>query len=340
VRSLVLVLAATLTACELVDDLAGDDENASSPPTAESPNTTCAGAADTAPDDLACTGLYADFGAKTIAPRAKAYAPGAVLWSDGAEKARFIDLPDGARIDAHDPSKWKMPVGTKAWKEFKVDGRLVETRFFWKVRDDRWVAASYAWSPDGAKATRHDGGPIDLGGGRTYAIPSSSECNDCHKGAGDRLLGFEPVSLALPNASGFRLAEIVREGRIDPPPARTDLPAIDAALPWLHANCGGCHTESSNATAYSTGLRLRLRWDELDGKPLEQWSLFTSSVGVGAKTPAWIDEPRIVPGNPEASLVVKLARMRGEGQMPPIASNVVDEPGLGSVETWIRSLPH
>lgn len=97
--------------------------------------------------------------------------------------------------------------------------------------------------------------------------------------------------------------------------------------------------EIVEASAYGTRRRLRLRWDELDAKPIDPWALFTSSFGVGAKRPSWADEPRIVPGDPGASLVVKLARTRGEGQMPPIASILLDEPGLAALETWIRALP-
>jgi len=92
--------------------------------------------------------------------------------------------------------EWKYPVGTKVWKEFKVGGRRVETRFMQKVVGERWVQAAYVWSPDEATATRQtDGATVDLGGGKDYVVPKSSECNDCHKGRKDKLLGFEPVSL-------------------------------------------------------------------------------------------------------------------------------------------------
>ena len=38
--------------------------------------------------------------------------------------------------------------GTKFWKEFAWGGRKVETRMIWKVREDEWVFATYAWNED------------------------------------------------------------------------------------------------------------------------------------------------------------------------------------------------
>ncbi len=308
-----LVLLALLPACGLFEEGAGDDA------TAAAASTSCPTDGDAPPDDFACTGL---------SPHARPYVPGAVLWSDGAEKTRFIDLPDGTAIDARASEGWRFPVGTKAWKEFRVDGRLVETRFMWKVREGRWVSAAYVWNADGTKATRGEGTRVDLGNGRTHAVPTGAECNDCHKGAFDRLLGLEPVSMSLPGAEGF-----------DRLPPKAELPAVDPGLVWLHANCGSCHGRSSTATAWGTGLRLRIGGDEIASRPVETWDVLTTTVGVTARTPEWTGETRVVPGDPASSLIVRLARTRGEGQMPTVGSDVVDEAGVASVEAWIRSLP-
>ena len=48
--------------------------------------------------DLRCTGLYTDFASKALAPDNKEYTPGLVLWSDGADKTRWLYLPPGAKI--------------------------------------------------------------------------------------------------------------------------------------------------------------------------------------------------------------------------------------------------
>jgi hypothetical protein len=74
------------------------------------------------PADLFCTGLYADRKLSRINGGAMPYTPGVTLWSDGAEKHRYLYLPPSTTIDTSNLDAWRFPVGTKAWKEFRVDG--------------------------------------------------------------------------------------------------------------------------------------------------------------------------------------------------------------------------
>lgn len=300
-----------------------------------------------APSDLRCTGLYADFDAKTLSPRARAFAPAVSFWSDGAEKHRWVDLPDGTKIDTTSMDEWRYPIGTKVWKEFQVAGRRVETRFMQKVRDDRWLFGAYVWSADERAAVlRTDGAEVDLGGGKSYIVPKSSDCSSCHKGRKDKLLGFEPISLGQPGARGLTLEALAAEGRLSAPPRKTRVAIADdgsghaaAALAWLHVNCGtSCHTGTSAGVAYGTGLRLRIGWDELAGKPPAEWQVVASTLGVPVKSPKWAGEVRIVPGDPDASLVLRLLGQRGAQQMPPIATRLVDDHGRAEVERWIVAL--
>src|SRR5262245_53175162 len=67
------------------------------------------------PGELACTGLYADWPSRTLAPGLRAFKPGFELWSDGASKRRWLYLPPGGRIDVSSMNEWVFPVGTKIW---------------------------------------------------------------------------------------------------------------------------------------------------------------------------------------------------------------------------------
>ncbi|MDB4937701.1 MAG: hypothetical protein JWP87_4673 [Labilithrix sp.] len=330
------------------DLLPGDDDAESQPAAVTDGTLPGCDPSDGAPADLRCTGLYADFGSKTLSLRARSFAPAVAFWSDGAEKERWIDLPDGAQIDTTAMDDWKFPVGTKVWKQFRAGGKLVETRFMQKTRADRWIQGAYVWSADETTATlQTDGATVDLGGGNTYVVPKSSECNDCHKGRKDKLLGFEAVSLGQPGASGFTLAALATEGKLSAPPAQTSVTIADdgtghaaEALAWMHVNCGtSCHTGTSTATAYGTGLRLRIGWDEISGKPPAEWEIVRSTVGIPVKSPKWAGEVRITAGDPGASVVLKLLGQRGEEQMPPIATRVVDDKGKAAVAAWIRAMP-
>ena len=159
----------------------------------------CAGAA-APPATLECTGLYADLATGKLAPGVREYAPAYALWSDGADKRRWIGLPAGSVIDASDPNEWVFPVGTRVWKEFAQQGIRVETRLWQKVSANFWVNAVYVWNQDQSAAPRSKGGDIPFGDG-TYHVPTQEECEKCHRGRTEHILGFSAVDLGLPGAT-------------------------------------------------------------------------------------------------------------------------------------------
>ncbi|WP_437974067.1 hypothetical protein WMF11_36625 [Sorangium sp. So ce295] len=118
------------------------------------------------PSALSETGLYADIAARAVASDVVAYEPGFALWSDGAEKRRFIRLPPGAQIDTGDQDAWQFPDGTRLWKEFRRDGALVETRLLAKVgpAPEDWASVAYVWNADGTDALATPGGAADARG--------------------------------------------------------------------------------------------------------------------------------------------------------------------------------
>jgi hypothetical protein len=298
----------------------------------------CGPPTDEPPDDLACTGLYADFDAKAVAPTARPYAPAVALWADGYEKSRWIQIPEGQSIDATSADEWRFPVGTKVWKEFHASDHKIETRLLWKVRVDHWVLASYVWSDDGTSAKRGEGAAVTVGGA-PYHVPSQDDCIGCHKGRPDVLLGFEMVSLAQPAATGVTLGVLAQENRIVPPPAKTSI-TLDPGLGELHVNCGvSCHNATSAATRHDSKLRLRISVDEVTNKPVDQWELYTTTVNVPAALPLWGGEAIIAPGAPDKSAIIAaMTSNDATGKMPPVAYDV-DVNGTAAVEAWVRMLP-
>lgn len=303
------------------------------------------------PNDLACIGLYADVATKKIAQGVRRYAPAIVLWSDGAGKQRWVSLPEGEKIDATDPNNWQFPVGTKFFKEFRVEGRRIETRTFQKVREDRWVRATYAWNRDESGGTRSFG--EDLGdvkiASTDYHIPTNRECEQCHGGRADRVLGFEAIGLGLPGAEGVTLKTLVDEDLIEPAPIRTSLTIGDdgtglapEVLGYVHMNCGVCcHNTNQNADAYSSGLFLKLDARELDGRPSNNFEPLRLLINQDAKTLRWGERQRVIPGNPQDSLLYQLitSRAGNKEQMPPIATKVVDSTHTEIIRRWIEALP-
>src|SRR5512144_618288 len=160
------------------------------------------------------TGLYARGGGEEIAADVLPFSPQYPLWSDGAEKRRWIRLPPGTRIDARDPDRWVFPVGTRLWKEFSL-GRRLETRMLERTRTG-WRFATYVWSEDGTDAVLAppeglSGGVAIPSGGR-WTIPGTADCKACHEGQPNPVLGFTALQLSSdrdPGAPHARTAHAV-----------------------------------------------------------------------------------------------------------------------------------
>lgn len=149
------------------------------------------------PRHLRDTGLYAPAGGE-IAADVRAFTPQYALWSDGAEKRRWIRLPPGRRIDARDPDRWVFPVGTRLWKEFSL-GRRVETRMLERTASG-WRFATYVWTDDGTDAVLAppEGlrAGVEVPGGGRWTIPGTGDCKACHEGQADPVLGFTALQLS------------------------------------------------------------------------------------------------------------------------------------------------
>jgi hypothetical protein len=194
------------------------------------------------PERLHDTGLFA--------PGVIAFAPRHALWSDGAEKRRWLWLPPGRTIDASQADAWRFPRGTRLWKEF-AHGSRVETRYMVLGHDGQWRFASYVWAADGQSATRVPPGgitvPVESAPGGRYAIPSRSDCLTCHDGARSPVLGVSALQLGaqLPDWMRRGLLRNAPAGWLVAPPQMTGRNEVErAARGYLHANCGHCHHAS------------------------------------------------------------------------------------------------
>src|SRR5690606_26188661 len=186
---------------------------------------------------LECSGLYASFADKQVAPDVLPYKPATEFWSDGAEKQRWIYLPPGTKIDISDWNEWSFPVGTKIWKEFKIGGKRIETRLLTKIDASTWAHTTYRWNDDETDAVAKSGGESIAGlgpDGGTYEIPNAGECEQCHYGRKDRVLGFDAVSLGMPGAEGVTLADLATRDLLSTTP-----PATAMTVPSSTSSTGG-----------------------------------------------------------------------------------------------------
>jgi hypothetical protein len=277
-----------------------------------------------------------------------AFSPQYALWSDGADKQRFIELPAGSSIDASDPDNWRFPHGTRLWKTFTHGERKVETRLIELSADGRWRYATYLWRADGddADLAPARGARLALAEaphGR-YAVPGRGDCIACHGGATTPVLGFSALQLAGARSAGeLTLHRLVERGLLRglPPAVLATPPRIAAgneieraALGYLHGNCAHCH--HPNEGRVPVRLNLMQRVADLPGSAaqvLRSMLDAPSRFQRGDETSAHA----LVPGDADASVLLQRMRARdGRAQMPPLGSELADSQALALLARWIN----
>ena len=309
------------------------------------------------------SGLYADFSERRVGPRHLTYAPQYPLWSDGAVKRRWVQLPPGHSIDASDPDQWEFPIGTKVWKEFAFDGRPVETRLIERLADGDWSFASYVWNADltDALLAPAEGlrGVCEVRPGVWHDIPGVLDCRACHVTDRVEILGFSALQLSTERDPGDPHAEAVAPDMVDvlmliedgvirpyppqlaerPPRVGACSPIERAALGYLHSNCGNCHSAKSSLN--SLGLILR---HSVALAAAREPALRTAVDQIGryripsaAATGAYY----IRPGDPtHSAILVRMDTRDPVQQMPPLGTKIVDAKAVELIRRWIlENLP-
>ena len=312
------------------------------------------------PERLSDTGLYVP-GTTIVDPRNRPYSPQYPLWTDGAQKSRWMQLPLGARIDAHDVDRWEFPVGTRFWKEFAFNGRKVETRLLWRARADGWSFAAYVWNDAQTDATLAPAEGIrqvaEIAPGKRHSIPAIDDCRACHDNERTRILGFTALQLSTDRDPVVPHREMVTPGMVTLrtleaedafTPARPEFatrpPRIPgdgrtrAALGYLTGNCGHCHNEDSWVATVRYPLLMPAYATHLQRD--------RAIAALLASTTKW-DLPHTAPGTtrfvtagaPDLSaLLVRMRSRRPSSQMPPLGTVLKDDEALDLLSTWIRDL--
>ena len=287
---------------------------------------------------LSETGLYADIATRTLAPGVMPFEVGYELWSDGADKQRWVLLPEGTQIDTRDIDRWSFPIGTRAWKEFRRDGVLVETRFLHKRAEglDGWLRVAFVWNAAGTDAMAAPAGMPDAVG-TAHDVPSMRDCFVCHRGVSDTLIGVSAIQLGTAEGGAF-LTALADAGRLSDPPATMPSvpgpPVARDALGFLHGNCGQCHNDDHPLATRRT-MRLYLPV----GTPTpEESPVYRTAIGAMMSHRIEGTDTAIVPGNPSLSQLYVRISLRDYNQMPPIASEIPSPAGMATIDTWIRSL--
>jgi uncharacterized repeat protein (TIGR03806 family) len=308
---------------------------------------------------LSQTTAFSNLDTLTPAAGVMPYGVNQPLWSDGADKKRWIAIPnDGTpntnaeRIAYSEDGNWAFPVGTVLIKHFEYPGRRLETRFFVYGDDLVWYGFTYRWNEAGTDAELLPGAAVDAtvtvnGTQRQWHFPSRTECATCHSSAAGRVLGVKTRQLngdllypktgrtanqlVTLNRLGFftttinesTLATVLTSKRQDDSTATLER----RARSYLDVNCSHCHQPAAPTQA------------AFDAR-LETPPFFQNLINVTPGNNLGISGARLVsPGRPDLSIVHRRAGSLAPGvAMPPIVKNLVDESGLQLLADWINSL--
>ena len=284
------------------------------------------------------------------------------LFSNYAEKLRFVKLPPGQSAVYNDSIVFDFPVGTVFIKNFyfprdfrRPDGErnIIETRLLVHLTAG-WESWPYIWNDEQTDAVYDPAGETktisytDKSGRKVttpYAIPNKNQCKGCHI-RNQKMLLLGPSARQLNGDFKFKsgkqnqleywknakLIVGINEASSAPKLAVWDDASTgdlnSRARAYLDANCGHCH--SRQGPANTSGLYLDIT--EKDASHLG-----VNKTPVAAGRGAGNLQFDIVPGQPQNSILVYRMKTNDPAiAMPEIGREQVHKEGLALIEEWIR----
>lgn len=283
------------------------------------------------------------------------------LFSNYAEKLRFIKLPAGKKVIFNDSAVFDMPKGTVLIKNFyypldfrhpEKGRKIIETRLL-AHREEGWSTYQYIWNEDQTEATFEPIGDAitvsytDAKGKKVnapYVIPNQAQCKGCHS-QGNQLI---PIGLAARHLSGDYAYETGNQNQltywashnmIDLPSAKIQANANwldksaslnDRARAYLDINCGFCHNPAGPAN--TSGLFLDIH----NANPT---ALGINKPPVAAGRGSGDREYDIVPGSPHKSIMIYRMTSTDPGvAMPEIGREQIHKEGIALISEWIKGM--
>ena len=300
---------------------------------------------DAMPRQLSDYGFFADMAAQRPQARVYPYRLNTPLWSDGADKLRFIYVPQGAQLSADGDGLLQFPLGTAIIKTFAygtgANRQLIETRVL-LLREDGWLALPYRWNEERSDAR------LALAGARiaitnpqgeqiSYRIPNKNQCKSCHS-IDDAVV---PIGPKARNLDADWMEMLVGHGGLDQVPQGGDaMPVWDdegseaststLARSYLDVNCAHCHRPGGGAS--NSGLDLR--WEQDD-----PFAIGVRKPPVAAGRGAGGLLVSIAPGEPDMSILVHRMNSTEPGvAMPELGRSTIDERAVSLMRDWVEGM--
>jgi uncharacterized repeat protein (TIGR03806 family) len=313
-------------------------------------------------DRLSAYGLFSGRSDSLVASEGVIeYVPVSSLFTDYAQKARFIWIPEGGKVNIKNDQEGTLifPDSTIIVKHFyypkdyrSTEGPvdMIETRLLIK-RSGIWEAFPYIWNDEQTDAIyKVTGGEkevswIDEKGKSksvSYLIPNKNQCKSCHNSYEELVpIGLKTKHLNYKTSSGTNQMEVWNTNRwidfdlAEAPKAIADYadeyaPLHARARAYLDINCAHCHREEGPAS--TSGLFLTYE----ETNPLK---LGINKTPVAAGFGAGSLKFDILPGNAEGSILYyRMGSTRVGAAMPEIGRVTVHQEGLELIKLWIDAM--
>jgi putative heme-binding domain-containing protein len=289
------------------------------------------------PQTLSRTGLFSSVEQGTPSPGVLPFSIRAPGWTDGARGERWIAIPGRETIRLVDkiqewPKESVWPKDSVVAKTLSLDKRKLETQVL-HFDGQSWNGYSYVWNEaqtDAALAPP-EGTEIELGGGRKWKVLARATCLACHNPWPGYALTINGAQLDAANLKLLQdLAILPPKIPMPPPlvnPYDESLPLDARARSYLGVNCAHCHRFGGGGAAKILLMHdLPLAETKLDVRP---------TLGMFDLTDPYL----VAGGDPSRSALLFRVSKLGQGRMPHVGSEAVDEAGVGLLRRWIASLP-
>jgi uncharacterized repeat protein (TIGR03806 family) len=288
------------------------------------------------------------------------------FWSDGADKSRWIAVPNAPghpkTIRFAPTGEWGFPDGTVFVKHFDLSidetrpelKRRLETRLLVRDSTGGVYGVTYKWRADNSDADLLPTNLVEAiviktaSGSRTqnWYYPSRTDCRTCHTANSGGVLGVKtrqlnhdlnyPESGLIDN----QLRAWNHIGLFDPPlneseivslpklarPGNRSAPLEERVRSYLDANCAQCHRPGGVVSYFDA------RYDT----PLLRQNLTNGPVVIDQG----IDGARaIAPNDIWRSIIFLRVNTLEPIKMPPLAHETIDREAVALLREWIQSLP-
>lgn len=285
------------------------------------------------------------------------------LWSDGAEKQRWVSLPEGETAEFAEHGSWSFPVGTVFVKHFDLaldetrpdELRRLETRLLVHGADSQYYGLTYKWNALGTDADlllESQVEPIDVvlaNGERRhlqYFYPGPGDCTVCHNPDAGFVLGARTGQLngdftyPTTGRTANQIYTWSQTGLLDadldqatieqlvslPSPADEDVSLENRLRSYWAGNCSMCH---------GTVPDLRADWDARFETPLADQGIIDGPSQSSSDANARL----VVPGDLSNSVLYRRSNTADSAtRMPPLGRSAIDPAYVAMLEEWILSL--